>query len=159
MRFHSLRTQMAAWYAGALAICLIIFSASAYLGLSRYLDSSLRNSLRSDAESIGEKLLVEVNRKGKSFVVGEINEMAPEISGRFIRITEQDGTVLYQSPVPHNHAFIPERIPILRHWGSQEFSLEQSNAGISSVLIEAVPFVAPEGNTFLIEVGASSRDI
>jgi len=159
MKFRSLRTRMAAWYAGALAICLIIFTASAYLGLSRYLDSSLRNSLRSDAESIGEKLLVEVNRKGRTFVIGEINEMAPEISGRFIRITEHDGTVLYQSPVPRNHAFLPERIPVRRNWGGREFSREVSNAGTSSVLIEAVPFVAPEGNSFLIEVGASSREI
>src|SRR5262249_44816544 len=31
-------------------------------------------------------------------------------------------------------------------------------AGKDTVLIEAVPFVAPEGNSFLIEVGASSRD-
>ena len=159
MRFHSLRTRMAAWYAGALAICLIIFSASAYLGLSRYLDSNLRNSLRSDAESIGEKFLAHVNQKGENFVVGEINEMAPEISGRFIRITRQDGTLLYQSPVPRNQAFVPSRIPLIRSWAAREFSREESKAGPASVLIEAVPFIVPEGNSFLIEVGASSRDI
>jgi heavy metal sensor kinase len=159
MRFHSLRTRMAAWYAGVLVFCLLIFSASAYLGLARYLDSTLRNSLRSEAESIGEKLLVDVNRKGEAFVTGEINEMAPEISGRLIRITRQDGTVLYQSPVPRNQAFVPSRIPVLQKWSPREFSIEEANAGPAPVLIEAVPFVAPEGNSFLIEVGASSRDI
>ena len=159
MNFHSLRLRMAAWYAGVLALCLIIFGAAVYLGLARYLDSTLRSSLRSEGESIGEKLLVDVNRKGESFVTGEINEMAPEISGRFIRITRQDGTILYQSPSPINQNFLPSKIPIVRTWGSRAFSLEESRAGAHTVLIEAVPFVAPEGNSFLIEVGASSRDI
>ena len=159
MKFHSLRLRMAAWYAGALAICLMIFGASVYLGLARYLDSNLRNSLRSDAESIGEKFLAEVNQKGESFVVGEVTEMAPEISGRFIRITRQNGSILYQSPVPRNQAFVPAQVPVLRSWGHLDSSREETEAGRSSVLIEAVPFIAPEGNSFLIEVGASSREI
>jgi heavy metal sensor kinase len=159
MNFHSLRLRIAAWYAGVLAICLIIFGASVYLGLARYLDSNLRGSLRSEAQSIGQKLLVDVNRKGEPFVIGEINEMAPEISGRFIRITRHNGTVLYESPKPLNRNFIPGNIPTLRAWGSRPFSLEEGSAGTPSVLLEAVPYVSPEGNSFLIEVGASSEDI
>lgn len=159
MNFHSLRLRMAAWYAGVLALCLIVFGAAVYFGLARYLDSTLRSSLRNEAQSIGEKLLIDVNRKGEKFVTGEINEMAPEISGRFIRITRSDGSVLYQSPAPINQTFVPARIPTLRNWGPHPFSLEDTHAGIDTVLIEAVPFVAPEGNSFLIEVGASARDI
>jgi len=149
---------MAAWYAGVLALCLVSFGAAVYLGLARYLESNLRGALRSEAESIGEKLLVDVNRKGESFVRGEINEMAPEISGQFIRITREDGSTLYQSPTPINQNFLPSRIPLVRKWGPRPFSSSQSGAGSHTVLIEAVPFVAPEGNSFLIEVGASSRD-
>jgi len=159
MNFHSLRLRMAALYAGVLALCLISFCGAVYLGLARYLDSNLRNSLRSEGESIGEKLLVDVNRKGESFVVGEINEMAPEISGRFIRITRQDGTILYQSPTPINQSFLPGKVLLLKSWVQQPFSITDSHAGAHAVLIEAVPFVAPEGNSFLIEVGASSREI
>jgi heavy metal sensor kinase len=159
MKFHSLRVRMAAWYAGVLAICLIIFGISIYLGLARYLDANLRGSLRIDAESIGEKFLSQVNHKGESFVVGEINEMAPEISGRFIRITKQNGSILYQSPVPLNQKFIPSQLPLIHTWGARAFSLEQPQPGSPNVLIEAVPFTAPEGNSFLIEVGASSGDI
>jgi len=159
MNFNSLRLRMAALYAGVLAICLVIFGAAVYLGLARYLDSNLRSSLRSEGQSIGEKLLVDVNRKGESFVTDEVNEMAPEISGRFIRITRHDGSLLYQSPPPINQNFLPSKIPILRDWGSRPFSLVESGAGSRPVLIEAVPFVTPEGNSFLIEIGASSRDI
>jgi len=155
---RSLRVRMAAWYAGVLALCLLTFGAAVYLGLARYLESTLRSTLRSEAESIGEKLLVDVNRKGESFVQGEINEMAPEISGQFIRITRQDGSTLFQSPTPINQNFLPSRIRVVRKWGSRPFSTAESGAGKDTVLIEAVPFVAPEGNSFLIEVGASSRD-
>jgi len=116
MNFNSLRLRMAALYAGVLAICLVIFGAAVYLGLARYLDSNLRSSLRSEGQSIGEKLLVDVNRKGESFVIDEVNEMAPEISGRFIRITRHDGSTLYQSPPPINQNFLPSKIPVLRSW-------------------------------------------
>lgn len=159
MNFNSLRLRMAALYAGVLAICLVIFGAAVYLGLTRYLDSNLRNSLRSEGQSIGEKLLVDVNKKGETFVIDEINEMAPEISGRFIRITRHDGSGLYQSPAPINQNFLPSKIPTLRNWGSRPFSLVEPSAGSHPVLIEAVPFVTPEGSSFLIEIGASSRDI
>src|ERR1700751_2680511 len=148
MNFNSLRLRMAALYAGVLAICLVIFGAAVYLGLARYLDSNLRSSLRSEGQSIGEKLLVDVNRKGESFVTDEVNEMAPEISGRFIRITRHDGSLLYQSPAPINKNFLPSKIPILRDWRSRPFSLVESGAGSRPVLIEAVPFVTPEGNSF-----------
>jgi heavy metal sensor kinase len=159
MNFHSLRFRMAAWYAGVLTLCLVVFGAAVYLGLARYLETTLRNSLRNDAQSIGEKLLVDVNRKGEGFITGEINEMSPEISGRFIRIMRADGSILYQSPAPINQNFVPATIPTLRNWGPQPFSLEDSHAGPHTVLIEAVPFVAPEGNSFLIEVGVSTREI
>jgi len=159
MNFNSLRLRMAGLYAGVLAICLVIFGAAVYLGLARYLDSTLRNSLLSEGQSIGEKLLIDVNKKGETFVIDEINEMAPEISGRFIRITRQDGSNLYQSPAPINQNFLPSKIPILTSWGSRPFSIVESGAGNYPVLIEAVPFVTPEGSSFLIEIGASSRDI
>lgn len=159
MNFHSLRLRMAAWYAGVLTICLVVFGVAVYLGLAGYLESALRSSLRNDAQSIGEKLLIDVNRKGESFVTGEINEMSPEISGRFIRVTRADGSILYQSPTPINQNFVPSKIPTLRNWGPHPFSLTNSTAGVHTVLIEAVPFVAPEGNSFLIEVGVSTREI
>jgi len=159
MNFHSLRLRMAAWYAGVLALCLMIFGVAVYLGLARYLESNLRGSLRSEGQSIGEKLLVDVNRKGETFVIDEINEMAPEISGRFIRVIRQDGSILYQSPAPINQTFLPSKIRIVRNWESQPFSIVESGAGNHAVLIEDVPFVTPEGNSFLIEVGASSRDV
>ena len=50
MNFHSLRLRMAAWYAGVLALCLVVFGAAVYLGLAGYLERTLRSSLRNDAQ-------------------------------------------------------------------------------------------------------------
>src|SRR5215510_9709500 len=107
MNIHSLRFRMALWYAAVLGFCLMLFSASVYLGLSGYLNRSLRNSLLDDAQSIRDKLLVDVDRKGEAFITGEINEMDPEITGRFIRVTRGDGSVLYLSPTPLDKRFNP----------------------------------------------------
>lgn len=159
MNFHSLRFRMAAWYAGVLATCLMVFGIAVYVGLGRYLDSTLRDSLRNEAQSIGEKLLIEVIKKGDHYVTKEVNEMAPEIIGHFIRITRQDGSILYQSPAPINQSFEPSRIPVQHSWGARPFAREDLQAGPKPVLIEAVPFVVPEGNSFLIEDGASTREI
>ena len=62
----------------------MVFSASVYLGLERFLDTSLRSSLAEQTRTIGEKLVAEVTRKGEDYVVGETSELAPEINGRFI---------------------------------------------------------------------------
>lgn len=157
MNIHSLRFRMAVWYAGVLAVCFIGFGTSVYLGLSSYLNKNLRNSLLDDARSIGEKLLVDVNRKGEAFVIGEINEMAPEISGRFIRITRSDGTVLYQSPAPLDKSFNPAGIPPVSAPVRAALWREEPDSGQYSVAIVTLPFVIKDGGSFLVEVGASSR--
>src|SRR5260370_41859294 len=86
MNVHSLRFRMAVWYAGVLGVCLVLFRASVYLGLSGFLNRSLRNSLLDYAQSIGDKLLGDVNFKGEACVVGELNEMTPMITSRFMRV-------------------------------------------------------------------------
>ncbi len=65
MNTHSLRFRMTAWYAGLFTISLLVFSASVYLGLEHYLDTSLQKTLAEQARTIGEKLLADVNKRGK----------------------------------------------------------------------------------------------
>ena len=157
MNLRSLRFRMAVWYAGVLAVCFIGFGTAVYLGVSGYLNKTLRDSLFDDARSIGEKLLVDVNRKGESFVIGEINEMAPEISGRFIRVTRSDGSVLYQSPPPLDKSFNPSTIrPIGAPVRSAQWREERGGSQYSIVVV-ALPFAIKDGGNFVVEVGASSR--
>ena len=157
MNTRSLRFRMAVWFAGVLAICFIGLGTSVYLGVSGYLNKTLRSSLFDDARLIGEKLLVDVNHKGESFVIGEINEMAPEISGRFIRVTRSDGSVLYQSPAPLDKSFNPAAIRALRAPAREAQWREEPAGSEYNIVIVSVPFDIKDGGSFLVEVGASSR--
>src|SRR5450631_1934048 len=81
-----------------LAAALLVFGTVLYFGVQGYLITSLRHSLSRDAQAIGTTFLAFEEEKGPTWMAGEISEAyAPELSGRFIRITRHDGAVLYQS--------------------------------------------------------------
>ena len=159
MNPRSLRFRMTAWYAGLLAGSLLLFSASVYVGLQHYLDSSLRSSLSEQTHSIAEKYLIEVGRKGEAYVVAETNDYAPDITGRFIRITRGDGSVLYQSVAPKSKIFDPLRVPTPRDALQQPEAFRQENIGKNTLMIHALPYTTVEGQSFLVEVGASHQEI
>src|SRR6266478_8994219 len=88
---RSIRFRMALWYAALLAGALALFGASTYVGLERYLQRSLEESLSKQARSIGDVLLVNIKQSGENYVDNEITEhYSPEINGRFIRVTRAD---------------------------------------------------------------------
>ena len=56
MNTRSIRFRMALWYAALLAGALILFGAASYIGLERYLQKSLEESLIKQARSIGKTI-------------------------------------------------------------------------------------------------------
>ena len=159
MKVRSLRLRITAWYAGLLTGSLALFGASVYAGLYHYLDSSLRKQLSEQTRSIGESFLANVSQRGESYVVGETNEAyAPEISGRFFRITRGDGSVMYESGAPRDGSFDPHQIPPVREL-SGEPEYRQQSARRQTLLIQTFPYTTPDGKTFLVEAGASLQPI
>ncbi len=109
---RSIRFRMALWYAALLAGALALFCASTYIGLQRYLQKSLEETLVKQARSIGDVLLVNINQSGEDYVTNEITEhYSPEINGRFIRITRADGKRIFVSGPPKDASFDPVRVP------------------------------------------------
>jgi heavy metal sensor kinase len=159
MNARSIRFRTALWYSGVLAASLTLSGLSVYVGLKQYLDWALKSSLLDQARSIGEKLLVDVERKGEQYVVAEIGEhYSPEISNRFIRVLRPDGTALYLSSTPKDHSFDPLKIPaegLLTTERERRLRL----GGGSSLIIEAVRYTSPGGQRFQIEVGESYGQI
>ena len=51
---------MTAWYAGLLAGALVMFSASVYLGLERYLNWTVQKTLVEECQTIGTQLLPQI---------------------------------------------------------------------------------------------------
>ena len=159
MNTRSLRFRLTVWYAGLLAALLALFGASVYFGLGRYLEWSLRESLARQARQIGETYLADVRVSGEDYVEDEINEhYAPEINGRYVRVTRGDGSVLYASGAPEDGSFDPAGLPAPPSGISEARSREEHLAG-GELLVYALPFTARDGSRFLIETGAPYHQI
>jgi heavy metal sensor kinase len=160
MNTRSIRFRLTVWYAGLLAGMLVLFGASVYLGLSHYLEWTLKEALSQQAKQIGAAWLGEVGVSGESYVAGEINEhVSPKVNDRFIRITRADGSVMYLSDEPKSKRFDPSRVPPLKAQAGQESLREEHLTAESELMIFALPFSAKNGGRYVIEVGASNREI
>src|SRR5258708_2910375 len=115
MNTRSIRFRLTIWYVGLLACLLLLFSASVYIGLGRYMKWTMQESLVKQAQQIGETLISNIKQSGEPYVIDEINEhFAPEINGRFVRVTRDDKSVLYVSNLPKDRSFDPSKIEILK---------------------------------------------
>ncbi len=138
---RSIRFRMALWYAALLAGALALFCASTYIGLQRYLQKSLEETLVKQARSIGDVLLVNINQSGEDYVSNEITEhYSPEINGRFIRITRADGKRIFLSGPPKDASFDPARVPAPTLPVTQEFSREIEMSDGHELLLHGLPF-------------------
>jgi heavy metal sensor kinase len=157
---RSIRFRMALWYAALLAGALALFGAATYLGLERYLENSLEESLIKQARSIGDVLLVNINQSGEDYVENEITEhYSPEINGRFIRVTRADGKRIYVSGPPKDGTFDPTVVAAPRLPVTREFTREVEMSDEHELLLHGLPFKAPDGTQFLIEVAAPYNQI
>jgi heavy metal sensor kinase len=160
MNTRSIRFRLTVWYAGLLAGLLVVFGLSVYLGLSHYLEWTLKETLSQQSKQIGESWLGDVGVSGESYVAGEINEhISPKVNDRFVRITRADGDVMYLSDEPESKRFDPSRVPPLKAQAGQEFLREEHLTADSELMIFALPFSAKNGDKYVIEVGASNREI
>ena len=90
MSTRSIRFRMTVWYASLLGGLIILLGIFAYLGLDRYLQRMMIESLTTQAEQICE-LLQSIDVSGENYVIYEVEEhMAPEATSRFIRISRPD---------------------------------------------------------------------
>jgi heavy metal sensor kinase len=157
---RSIRFQMALWYAALLAGALALFGAATYIGLERYLENSLEESLTKQARSIGDVLILHINRSGEDYVDNEITEhYSPEINGRFIRVTRADGKQVFISGPPRDKTFDPNRIPAPTVPAGQEFTKEVEMSDEHEVLLHGLPYRASDGTQYLIEVAAPYNQI
>ncbi len=157
---RSIRFRMALWYAALLAGALALFGAATYLGLERYLQKSLEEALIKQARSIGDVLIANINQSGEDYVENEITEhYSPEINGRFIRVTRDDGKQVFASGPPKDKTFDPALVPRPRLPVTQGFSREVEMSDGHELLLHGLPYRARDGAQFLIEVAAPYNQI
>jgi heavy metal sensor kinase len=160
MNTRSIRFRLTVWYAGLLAGMLVLFGLSVYLGLSHYLEWTLKETLSQQAKQIGESWLGDVGVSGESYVAGEIDEhLSPKVNDRFIRLTRADGGAMYVSDEPESKRFDPSLVPPLKTQAGQGSIREEHLTTDSELMIFALPFSAKNGDMYVIEVGASNLEI
>ncbi len=144
-----------------MAAALVLFGATLYVGVRGYLVTSLQHSLVADAKAIGASFVSFEEQKGPQWMAGEISEAyAPEVSGRFIRITRQDGKPLYSSGDTRDPIIDASRISLRKvRDGDKESFRSEVQPGSNDLMIYALPFRSSSGMLYLIEVGASVAPI
>jgi len=156
MNTQSLRFRIAAWYAALLVGTVVLFGFSVYVVLDKYLEQTLRTSLRHQGHDVA--LNVEkVDRKGESWFANEMNEDF-DSNRMFLRVTRADGSVLYQSGVPSDKSFDPASVP-LSHRAVQASSADRALPDGRRMVIEAIPLSTSDGRKFVVETGALYQPI
>lgn len=156
MNTKSLRFRMTMWYAGLLATALVIFGCAVYLGLQRHLNLQMNESLVRQARTIGDEMLVHVSARGTQYAVTEIDESyEPEVNSRFIRVTRQDGSVLYRSRAPRDGSFDLSQIAETAGPDREGYKPRLVGPKSRKVVTQGLRYDTPTGERFLIETGAS----
>jgi heavy metal sensor kinase len=137
----------------------VFFGAALYFSLARYLDASLQRSLETQAASIAERFLPDAESKGETWLAGEVNESyAPETSGRFIRITQQDGRELYRSGDTRDPLIDASEIPkVSPNQLSPSFRAVRIGRA-HTIVLYTLPFTS-HGIRYVVEMGASRDPI
>jgi len=160
MNTHSIRFRLVVWYAGVLMATFGLLGGMTYKGLEVYLERSLGEAQTRRARQIADTLLANAGQTGETHVVNEINAwFAPETNDRFIRITRADSSQVYLSSNPRDLSFDARQVPPYFE-GNRGGSLrKQIVPPDSELLIASLPYATPQGQHYLIEVGASMQPL
>src|ERR1700730_16611816 len=156
---RSIRVSLPAWYAGQLALLLIIFSAATYAGLDRYLHSTLKESLTRRAKEIAP-LLTNISGDGATEIIEIKSHYAPEADNGFLRISQPVGTVIYVSGPPRDLSFDPPRVPLPQPdygMGANRLDRIEHLTGNGNLLISTFRVNSRDGRPLLMEIGASDK--
>ena len=160
MNTRSLRFQLVAWYAGLLTGCFVLIGAATYVVIQNSLVGALRETQLRRARQIGQLLLDEIRGAGEARVGDEIQaRYAPDLNGRFVRITRNDGGLLYVSPSPKDQTFVPTELPPPSWPSHAESARHVPLPAGRQMLLTAHEIQAPSGARYLVETGAPMDDV
>jgi heavy metal sensor kinase len=159
VNLRSIRFRITAWYAALLAGALVLFGASIYLGLQRYLYSDLEQTLAAECGTIETQLLSQHPFKRPGWLQSEIEEaFTPEANGHFIRVIQEGVGVVFVSGTPKDGSFDPSPVSLPTADQPQRPRRVRQKDG-HSLMIVSSRFTAPDGTSFITESGFPNRQI
>lgn len=142
------------WYAGLLACIFVLLCSLLYLDLRHYLQTNLWQSQERRAHQIADTLLARIKETGPAYVASQAKEWyQPEISDRFIRITQVGGPVIYASSAPVDGSFNSAEVPAFSQSATPE-SLHKVQLSDGKTLIIATLNYSSSGTpAYVVESG------
>jgi heavy metal sensor kinase len=158
VNLRSLRIRITALYAALLSGALVLFGATIYLGLQRYLYSNLQETLADECRTIETGLLSQHPFRRPQWLQQEIEEsFTPEANGHFIRVTQDGIGVIFASREPKDGSFDPTGVPSPAQQQDRPQKVRQKDG--HSLLVVSSRYAAPDGTRFIVESGFSNRQI
>ncbi len=112
MNTRSLSFRLVVWYAGVLTAVFIVLGALTLVLLRHYLEASVLDTQARRARQIADSLLAAIATTGEGVIARQVQDLySPEANDRFIRISRNDGGVVYVSGNPHDASFVPAQVP------------------------------------------------
>ncbi len=156
MNTKSIGFRLLLFYAMLIVGVLALLAFVTCLSAEHYLEKNLGDTLLKRGQLIADTLVSQVRHRGEVFLVQEVeNRFAPEIYGRFIRITAGNGRVLYVSGAPKDQSFDPALVGAPPAGGKSELIRREVLADGTRLLRATVYYTATSGEPFTIEVGSS----
>jgi heavy metal sensor kinase len=152
---RSISFRLVVWYTSLLTGIFVLLGVLFYFGLHHFVENDVRENQIRRARQISDTLLAHIQQTGDAYVADQIKTLyAPEINGRYIRVTRADGKVIYVSGMPVDGSFDPTEVAATMPETSVEYSREIGLPGGKTLLTGVVNFAAQNGTRYLVEVGA-----
>ena len=157
--FPSLRARVTSWYVGWLTVSLVVFGASIYLGVERYVEASLQHSLASEAKSIADTFVNEFEKKGDTWLTQELSESYPQArNAQIVRVSrmlpEGGYQVLYPPAAAGDGGSEGLTQPPAIDLQTPKFHREAGDAH-SPLVAYSLPYKSASGAHYLVETAVS----
>jgi heavy metal sensor kinase len=151
---RSLSFRLVAWYAGLLACIFVLLCSLLYLDLRHFLETNLWQSQERRAHQIADTLLARIKETGPAYAAGRAKEWyQPEISDRFIRITQAGGPVIYASSAPVDGSFNPAEVPAFSPSPTPESLRKVELSNGKTLVIATLSYPSPGNPAYTVESG------
>jgi heavy metal sensor kinase len=152
---RSLSFRLVAWYAGVLTIVFVLLGSLTFVFLRQYLEANLLDTQARRAQQIADTLLAHAGAADAATLGARVEDLySPAANDRFIRITREDGTLVYVSGTPKDARFDPALVPPLPAAGAVAGArkvLQPSGA----LFVATRSARAADGTLYRVEVGIS----
>jgi heavy metal sensor kinase len=157
---RSIRFRLTAWYASVLAAIFILLGGLFFIPIRRSIQGIVLETEARRAWQIGDFITGSPASTGTLRLSETIERFyAPERNGRFIRITRQDGFLVYRSGPPEDQSFSPPEVPLTDPWPARSSARRQELGSGPALFLAAFHTPPQAGASYLVEVGTSSQPV